>query len=243
MADLEVMEEAGSAETDLAQIRDLARAVNAICRNATLDLVFRVGELIITRLFNNDARSWERAEATPSYRALANCGELILSPSALCRAVSTYALVVRLGGRQRWEYLAASHFQEVLSLPPALQEELLTSAEEGHWTVARLRSAAAPSRPRRKSGTIRIARSVVKLGCRLAEHKEELDRAGLEDLERETVDQLKDAIAVAFHELSELSSWVEEHAHDAKAPASDAEGCASGTPPPAAAVQRTGRGR
>jgi hypothetical protein len=196
-------------QAESAQIEHLAQELNEICRSATLDLAFRIGEVIIARLFNHDARLWQHAEATPSYRALSNRGDLILSASALCRAVSTYVLVERLGGRTRWRHLCASHFQEVLALPPPMQEALLASAEEGRWTVARLRNAAAPVRRRRGSGTVRITRCIEQLSSRLAEHNEELVRAGLVDAGGESVDQLKGAIDSAFRQLVDLSAWLE----------------------------------
>jgi len=125
----------------------LVTRLNEICRTATFGLAYQVGELIVRELFDGDILLWQR-EGTrrPSYRELAKHGELMLSPSALCRAVSVYALSARLGGCDQWRHLSVSHLQEVLPLPECEQKKLLESAEKQGWSVARLRAEARGTR-------------------------------------------------------------------------------------------------
>jgi hypothetical protein len=128
----------------------LVTRLNQICRTATFGLAYQVGELIVRELFDGDIVLWQR-EGTrrPSYRELAKNGDLMLSPSALCRAVSVYALSERLGGCDKWRHLSVSHLQEVLSLPECEQEKLLESAEMQGWSVVRLRAEARGARASR----------------------------------------------------------------------------------------------
>lgn len=119
----------------------LVSDVNEACRAEPLDHVYRIGELVITQLYDGDLEAWrsERVRRA-SYRSLVTRHDLLLSPSALCRAVGVYALANRVGGFQRWKNVGVSHYQEVLPLPQASQERLLTECDEQRWTVATLRS-------------------------------------------------------------------------------------------------------
>lgn len=158
------------------QLDSVVERLNAICRTATLDLAFQVGQCVITWLFCGDSRLWEREGARrPSYRALAARGDLALSASALCRAVGVYVLVERLGGLERFRYLTASHFQEVLPLDAASQRVLLDEAEANHWSVARLRSAARSCNlepPRSRHPT--QLRAMQRISDALSKHRDEL---------------------------------------------------------------------
>jgi hypothetical protein len=146
--------------------------LNEVCRTASLGLALKVGELIIKTLYNGDMESWERPGTSHvSYRALAAREDLLLSASALCRAVSIYALVERLGGSGRWRYITASHFQEVLALPKPEQERFLILADSEHWAVSHLREAikARPSASAAagRRGTVRAVR---RFGSLLSKH-------------------------------------------------------------------------
>jgi len=163
-------------------IGDVARDLNEICRTATIDLAYRVGQFVIQHLFQADAAMWEReGPKHHSYRSLAARGDLVLSPSALCRAVSIYTLVERLGGRERWRHLAATHFQEVLPIEPQAQRAMLILAEEQEWSVSRLRSEVAQRREGRTSKRARMAtRSLNGLAHRLSRHVRALEEGDLE---------------------------------------------------------------
>ncbi len=142
-------------------VERLASRINEVCQSTTLDLALKVGELIVTELYCGAVDVWEReGTASLSYRALAARPDLPLSPSALCRSVAVFALVQRLGGRDRWRKLAVSHFKEVLPLPQTEQERLLLDAEVGGWTVSQLRQQVSAARARTSPG--RGVQSLVK---------------------------------------------------------------------------------
>ena len=194
-----------------AQLDSVVTALNEICRSATLDLAFRVGEFIVSRLFRHDPGLWDRGRGVrdSSYRALAARGDLILGPAALCRAVSVYVLVTRLGGRARWAYLSASHFQEVLPLPELEQRLLLETAEAGHWSVARLRGEIQRRRsPRDQRASRAMARSLRKFAGRLAKHTEALAAACPADFDVELKRDLVHALDEVSRQLAELQAQV-----------------------------------
>jgi hypothetical protein len=133
------------------RIHDLASKINDICRSATLDLAYRVGELVIAEIYQGNVDSWAReGTRNVSYRKLSQRADLLMSPSALCRAVAVYSLCERIGGRTTWRHLTASHLQEVLPLPSGQQERLLHAAEAERWPVARLREEVSKRRPARR---------------------------------------------------------------------------------------------
>jgi hypothetical protein len=180
---------------------ELAQELNEICRSATIDLVFRVGAFIISRLFGGNVASWERGGARRvSFRALAKRGDLVLSPSALCRAVSIYALIQRSGGRDRWRHLGASHFQEVLALRAEEQVLLLGTAEDNRWSVARLRGEVSLRKQRVGPRIRAMTRDLRSMSERLAKCRNaiagveaELEEANVNSL-RESVTLLRDAL-------------------------------------------------
>ena len=162
------------------ELDDVVERLNDICRTATLDLAFRVGECVIVCLFGGDPRLWGSDGARRmSYRALAARGDLALSPSALCRAVGIYVLVEQLGGPTRFRHLTVSHFQEVLPLDGASQRLLLDAAEVNRWSVARLRSEARScnDKPQRSRHHAKL-RTMERIGGALNKHRCELARAG-----------------------------------------------------------------
>ncbi|HKY35196.1 MAG TPA: hypothetical protein VJN18_04595 [Polyangiaceae bacterium] len=184
----------------------LARDLNEICRMATLDLALQIGGRVLQALYNGDPEEWARkGTGRPSYRALAGRSDLVCSPSALCRAVSTYVLVERLGGRQRWRHLGASHFQEVLPLPAAEQKRLLSTADDEHWTVTRLRQAVRQSRRPR---VVSLQRSALRALRGLSVQLGKLQQAFLEahngELEPASLGELREAIDVLEHDLQAL---------------------------------------
>jgi len=197
-----------------AHLDSVVAALNEVCRNATLDLAFRVGELIVCRLFRHDPGLWDRGRGVrdSSYRALAARGDLILGPAGLCRAVSVYVLITRLGGRARWAYLSASDVQEVLPLPEPEQRLLLETAEAGRWSVARLRSEIQRRRsPRDRHASRALVRSLRKLGGRLAKHTEALAAARPTELDAEQTIELEHALEEVSRQLAELRAELRAH--------------------------------
>jgi hypothetical protein len=193
----------GSAELDTwtAGLRD-------ICRTATLDLSFRLGEFIIENVFSGDSSLWsEEGTRRASYRALASRADLPLSASALCRAVGVYVLVSELGGRERWRHLSASHFQEVLPIAPEKRTALLLDAERERWSVTRLRAEAdrckGTSNAPAQSG---VARSIRRAFLGLSKQQDALSRIETETLRTDSRASLRDAIQAIHLALTELAN-------------------------------------
>jgi len=212
-------------DSELASIQpavDLARVaqrVNDIYRSASFDLSFRIGQLIIRELFSNDTRLWRRdGVRSTSYRALAARGDLLLSASALCRAVGIYVLAEQLGGRDRWRHLSASHFQEVLSIDCESRATLLEAAEENEWSVSRIRTEVREhkkvcvhrSRQNRR-GRAHI-QALKRLGSRLAGCQVVLSRMDLSEAEEDSMRNIRNAVRTIYHQLAELSAMVETRA-------------------------------
>ncbi len=193
-----------AAPVDPSRIGDVASRINDICRTATLDLAFRVGEIVIRELYDGSFDTWtQEGTRRPSYRKLAQRGDLLMSPSALCRAVAVYSLCERLGGRASWRHLTASHLQEVLSLPAAQQERLLNVAEAERWPVARLRAEVSKRRPtRRRTSRLRPARLVE----RLKEFLGMVDLEVLDGLEASASEELSEVVGDVQRCLAEIES-------------------------------------
>lgn len=200
-------------EPDDLDLDNLARRINGICRSATFDLTYRVGQLIIQELFVGCPRLWEKqGTRSHSYRALAARGDLMLSASALCRAVGVYVLVERLGGRQRWRHLSASHFQEVLSLDVESRTEVLTSAEENRWPVSRVRAEVRTLKAGRTKGSKPYVNTLKRLSSRLASCQDLLGSINLNEAEEASLHALRDAVDGLYSRMAQLNAIVEERA-------------------------------
>jgi hypothetical protein len=150
---------------DQDKIDKLARRINALYREATLDVTYSIGRLVIGELYEGSVELWgEQGTRRLSYRKLASRGDLLLSPSALCRAVAIYVLCERIGDRGGWRNLTVSHLQEVLVLDSDHQERLLRAADEESWSVSRLRAEVTKQRPRsartRPAGLVQATRKL-----------------------------------------------------------------------------------
>jgi hypothetical protein len=189
------------------KVDDLARRINAIYRRGTLEVVCAVGEMVILELYDGSTDAWRR-EGTrrASYRKLASRGDLLLSPSALCRAVAVYTLCERLGGRANWRHLTASHIQEVLALEPPQQERILREADVQRWTVSRVRGEVSKQRPQTKHARQRRLAHVVRdLSSFLARHHDVLtNEEALRELGVEGTDELREAVGQLSSQLSAL---------------------------------------
>ncbi|HYQ28381.1 MAG TPA: hypothetical protein VER04_14225 [Polyangiaceae bacterium] len=199
------MGNSSSIGANVENLDDVVRDLNDLCRAATIDLVFRIGQCVMERIFGADEQTWAREGASNrSYRRLAARGDLILGASALCRAVSIYALVQRFGGRERWSHLAASHFQEVLSLDFESQERLLGEADAQRWTVSRLRAEARRLRPL-DNGRPRV-RSLCTLAGRLSAQFRALETARLDEIEDTSAETLRQSLAGLRREIDSVES-------------------------------------
>jgi hypothetical protein len=190
----------------------LALQLKEICRSATLNLSYRIGELIIRELYDNHIELWgQQGTRHISYRLLAARGDLPLSPSALCKSVAVYALSERLGGTARWRHLGVSHVQEVLSVEASEQERLLRLAETERWTVARLRSEVSAFRPgRRGRGEASFRKSVDALRACISKHQATLASIDtIENVDHDVADLFCEAVTSLKLQVHEL-----EHALD-----------------------------
>jgi hypothetical protein len=197
-APMSVARPAELAVVDQDRLDKLARRINALYREATLDVTYSIGRLVISELYDGSVALWgEQGTRRLSYRKLASRGDLLLSPSALCRSVAIYALCERMGDRNGWRHLTASHLQEVLVLDATHQERLLRAADEENWSVSRLRAEVTKQRP----GSARSRRTGVVQAARLLRTFVAKHQAAFEDAE---------AIRRIDHDLAqELASLVE----------------------------------
>jgi hypothetical protein len=184
----------------------LAEELNSVCRTATLDLSFKIGRLIVDTLYEGNIRVWAKDGARrSSYRKLAARGDLLVSPSALCRAVGVYVLCERFGGSNRWKHLSSSHLQELLPLDEASQDRLLLRAEQERWTVSQLRSEVEKLRNRKPLlSSLRMRRATRALSNLLEKHRETFSTVATEALDEKSVDCLCNAVSVLQLQLEVL---------------------------------------
>jgi len=208
---------AGNAQVDRDKLDELARRINEASRGAALDLAYSVGELIIQGLYEGSLTAWSRhGTRRRSYQRLAARNDLLLSPSALCRAVGVYALCERHGGRSSWPNLSVSHLQEVLALQSPEQERLLRVAEVERWTVSRLRAEIAKQRPKSGRGRPRsIVKTVRDLKTYIMQRRDSLqDPKSLDRLDAKTVDELRETLAIFRVDLERLEQALQgSHSH------------------------------
>jgi hypothetical protein len=193
----------------------VASQLREICRTATLDLSYRVGELIIREVYDNQIKLWgQQGTRRPSYRLLAARGDLPLSPSALCKSVAVYVLSERVGGRASWKHLGASHVQEVLALDAAQQERLLQEADAQRWTVTRIRAEVSSLKPIRRSRrrVTELVRAVGALQACLSKHRDTLTHVGsLDDVDRGLTGRLCDAVTVLKLQIEQLEQALNQY--------------------------------
>src|SRR5262249_11507800 len=94
------------------------------------------------------------------FRELEKHPELSFRAAMLSRAVSIYVLSRRRPDLPKLENVSQTHLQELLNLPPDVQDRLLRSVVEEKWSVRRLRQEVAlalPSAPFR-AGRPRVPR-------------------------------------------------------------------------------------
>jgi hypothetical protein len=189
------------------KLDDIARRINEASRNAALDLAYSVGELIIRELYDGDLALWGRhGTRSPSYQHLASRSDLLLTPTALCRAIGVYALCERHGGRGSWPKLSVSHLREVLALQPPQQERLLRTADAEGWTVSQLRQEIAKRRPKKKRDKPRnLANTVIGLKAFVAERREHLfNPNGFKRLDGETAQAIRQTLSSLRQELKRI---------------------------------------
>jgi len=106
-----------------------------------IELMLRIGELILERLYNGDVTRWKsRARKDISFRKLERHPGLPFKASMLSRAVSIYVLSRRRPDLPRLENVSQTHLQEILGLQSEVQDRLLAQIQEEKWSVQRLRA-------------------------------------------------------------------------------------------------------
>src|SRR5688572_10008868 len=113
-----------------------------------IELMLRVGELILERLYEGDEAKWKsRCRKDYSFRKLQQHPDLPFKAPMLSRAVSMYVLSRRRADLLALQNVSQTHLQEVLNLDPALQDTLLSRVEQEKWSVQRLRAEVAEALP------------------------------------------------------------------------------------------------
>jgi hypothetical protein len=195
-----------------ATVEKLALTVNALCRTATLDLSFKVGEAVIGALYEGKIGLWGSVgTGRASYRKLASREDLVLSPSALCRAVGVYVLCHRLGGRATWRHLSTSHLQEVLPLDAEQQEKLVCAAEAERWTVARIRAEVTKLREVPRKRRDNLEQAIQALRRLLARHRETFGAVILGDLDASSARVVCDLVAMLKLQAEVLEGGLRNH--------------------------------
>jgi hypothetical protein len=106
-----------------------------------IELMLRIGELILERLYEGDVARWKsRCRKDYSFRKLQEHPDLPFKASMLSRAVSMYVLSRRRADLLALQNVSQTHLQEVLNLDPVLQDNLLLRVEQEKWSVQRLRA-------------------------------------------------------------------------------------------------------
>jgi hypothetical protein len=135
-----------SAEPDVAA---LVRDLRQLYYVKGIELMLRVGELILERLYEGDESKWKsRSRKDYSFRKLEQHPDLPFKAPMLSRAVSMYVLSRRRADLLALQNVSQTHLQEVLNLDPELQDALLSRVEQEKWSVQRLRAEVVQSLPR-----------------------------------------------------------------------------------------------
>jgi len=149
----------------------LALQLKEICRSATLNLSYRIGELIIRELYDNHIELWAN-------RALA-IFLIVFSPTRRSAPESFGSLQIgrslcsfRAPGRTaRWRHLVSARPGSAVR-GGLRQERLLRLAETERWTVARLRSEVVGIQTgRRGRGEASFRKSVDALRACISKHQ------------------------------------------------------------------------
>jgi hypothetical protein len=127
----------------------LVGELRALYHLAGIDLMLRIGELILDRLYGGDAATWHsRGKKDISFRKLQEHPELPFRASMLSRAVSIYVLSQRRSDLRELQNVSPSHLQEIISLEAPLQDDLLAQVEREKWSTQKLREEVARRRPK-----------------------------------------------------------------------------------------------
>jgi hypothetical protein len=114
-----------------------------------IELMVRIGELIVERIYAGDCAKWRsHGRKNTSFRKLSSHPDLPFHASQLSRAVSIYLLSQRRPELVRFAHVGPSHLQEILGLEQEEQDRLLRCVEAESWSTRRLREEVRACQPR-----------------------------------------------------------------------------------------------
>ena len=114
-----------------------------------IELMIRIGELIVERIYAGDCAKWRsHGRKNTSFRKLSSHPDLPFHASQLSRAVSIYLLSQRRPALVQFAHVGPSHLQEILGLEQEEQDRLLRCVEAESWSTRRLREEVRACQPR-----------------------------------------------------------------------------------------------
>ena len=118
-------------------IEETAAEIRRFASTAMLAFADTVGRIVLERFYGGDLERWRSHSGKDvSLRRLAErLTEVSVSAATLYRCVGVHRVLSRLGDREQWHHLTATHVRTVLPLPEPDQERLLRDAEASHWSV------------------------------------------------------------------------------------------------------------
>jgi hypothetical protein len=130
-------------------VEELVRDLRQLYCVKGIELMVRIGELIVERIYGGDCAKWRsHGRKNTSFRKLSSHPDLPFHASQLSRAVSIYLLTQRRPELTQFAHVGPSHLQEVLGLEQDEQDRLLRCVEEESWSTRRLREEVRACQPR-----------------------------------------------------------------------------------------------
>jgi len=143
-----VGEASGAAATSDAVLDQVASALQRIARGSGWERTLAIGRLILRHFFDDDVQAW-RARGrgkSQSIRRLAERPDCPFGKSALTQAVGVYVFHNRHPEARCSDRITPTHLAKVVGLAPERAIDLLRTADQKSWSVARLGVAAATAR-------------------------------------------------------------------------------------------------
>jgi hypothetical protein len=117
----------------------------------------------------------------------------------------------RLGGKDAWRHLSASHLQELLPLDAQNQERLSRIAETERWTVARVRAEVDKLRRVPQKRAASLAQATKALGKLLARHRDTFGSASFCDLDESSACAIGEVVAILKAQADALEERLRKH--------------------------------
>lgn len=122
-------------------LEEVITRLTEIERRTGLERTLAIGELVLTRFFNGDAKVWRSRgrRKDSSIRRLASHANCPFGKSALHEAVGVFVAVRELPSVRTSGHITASHIACVLSLPLEHRKQILERVERERLSVRQLR--------------------------------------------------------------------------------------------------------